>query len=110
MKKKEKIKNRLINQQILNIIYSENLFQKEIEINKRNLNNENDNKKIFKWKIKNKKKNEKWFKKNIIKKKNILDNKEEENKIDFFTKLKINENKNIEQRKNKNNQKILLFK
>ncbi len=38
MKKKEKIKNRLIelNQQILNIIYSENFFQKEIEINKRN--------------------------------------------------------------------------
>ena len=38
MKKKEKLKNRLIklNQQFINIIYSENLFQKEIEINKRN--------------------------------------------------------------------------
>ena len=53
--KKEKLKNRLIelNQQILNIINSENLFQKEIEINKRNFidnleKNENDNKKIYK--------------------------------------------------------------
>ena len=64
--KKEKLKNRLIelNQQILNIINSENLFQKEIEINKRNFidnleKNENDNKKIFKLKEEKKKKKKK---------------------------------------------------
>ena len=110
--KKEKLKNRLIelNQQILNIINSENLFQKEIEINKRNFidnleKNENDNKKIFKLKEESKirkKKMENDLKKNIIKKKNILDNKEEEEKnkkIYFLTKLKINENKNIDKEK-----------
>ena len=121
--KKEKLKNRLIelNQQILNIINSENLFQKEIEINKRNFidnleKNENDNKKIFKLKEESKirkKKMENDLKKNIIKKKNILDNKEEEEenkKKDFLNKLKNNEKKNIEQRKNKNNQKTLKLK
>ena len=121
--KKEKLKNRLIelNQQILNIINSENLFQKEIEINKRNFidnleKNENDNKKIFKIKEESKKRKKKMendLKKNIIKKKNILDNKEEEEenkKKDFLTKLKNNEKKNIEQRKNKNNQKTLKLK